>query len=200
MGDEQLDDSEAEMSPGTKGELSTQVSAPHLSFALSPAISAILASFTRHRVGYLSTARQLASSRLSQIVEVRDTPVGRGVFARDIFLPGAMIATIAGKLVTDAHHASEYCMDFNETESLDPDPPFRFLNHSCEPNCELVVLEADETHEEEMALFARRDVGLDDELTIDYGWTADHAIPCLCGERLCRGWIVCPEELALCGG
>ena len=36
-----------------------------------------------------------------------------------------------------------------------------------------------------------------DQLTIDYGWPADSAIPCRCGAINCRGWIVAEEELEL---
>ena len=34
-----------------------------------------------------------------------------------------------------------------------------------------------------------------DELTIDYAWEAEAAIPCLCAAENCRGWIVAIEEL-----
>jgi SET domain-containing protein len=36
-----------------------------------------------------------------------------------------------------------------------------------------------------------------DELTIDYGWPADVAIPCVCDAAGCRGWIVSLAELPL---
>ncbi len=39
-----------------------------------------------------------------------------------------------------------------------------------------------------------------EELTIDYGWPAEVAIPCLCGSRHCRGWIVDPDEVELLSG
>lgn len=198
MVDRQMDEPAAAMLTRSTTALSTRVGSPEHRLALSETLSEILESFRQHRLDYVSLARQAAVSRLGEIVEIREASVGRGVFARQVFSSGNMIATITGKLITEAAHASEYCMDFNETESLEPDAPFRFLNHSCEPNCELVVLEADETHDAEMALFTCRAVDSGDELTIDYGWPAEYAIPCLCGELSCRGWIVCPEELVDC--
>ena len=38
------------------------------------------------------------------------------------------------------------------------------------------------------------DILPDEELTIDYSWTADRAAKCLCGKPSCRGWIVDPAE------
>jgi hypothetical protein len=34
-----------------------------------------------------------------------------------------------------------------------------------------------------------------EELTIDYAWPAEAAIPCACGAAGCRCWIVAAEEL-----
>ena len=44
-------------------------------------------------------------------------------------------------------------------------------------------------------LIALRDIQIDEQLTIEYNWTADCAIQCDCRSENCVGWIVCDEEL-----
>ena len=46
-----------------------------------------------------------------------------------------------------------------------------------------------------MGLYVCRTIYPGEEITIDYGWPAVSAIPCLCGSERCRGWIVNMEEL-----
>jgi SET domain-containing protein len=89
-------------------------------------------------------------------------------------------------------------MDLGEGRSLEPVAPFRFLNHSCQPNCEIFSWETDEPRRHaRLWLQALTAIEPGNELTIDYAWPADAAIPCVCGAAGCRGWIVCPEQLPL---
>ena len=87
---------------------------------------------------------------------------------------------------------------------LEPVPPFRFINHSCDPNCEFdsfeLTDEDDSLHSTRIFLFAVRSIKADDQLTIDYNWAAEAAIPCRCGAANCRGWIVDPSDLWKIGG
>lgn len=137
---------------------------------------------------------------MERIVEVRETTVGAGVFALRSIKCGARIGTILGRLVEDEDEASDYAMDFSDELMLDPDPPYRFLNHACEPNCELVLWEGEELRDSEMALHALRAIEPGEQLTIDYAWPADHAIRCLCEQPGCRGWIVSADEVSLLAG
>lgn len=58
----------------------------------------------------------------------------------------------------------------------------RFLNHSCQPNCELFFWETDDlTPNDRLWLQALRPIEPGEELTIDYAWPADAAIRCACG-------------------
>lgn len=65
----------------------------------------------------------------------------------------------------------------------------RFINHSCEPNCEAV------THRKRIWIHALRDIETGEELTYDYNLTADDVeverqaaeYPCHCRAALCRG-------------
>lgn len=127
------------------------------------------------------------------------TRVGRGLFARRAYRQGDEIGQVTGDLIMDAEYGSEYCIDLCDGRGLEPHPPFRYVNHSCQPNCELVVWTDGDDHAEnaapEVSLLACRDIRPGDELTIDYGWPADATIPCRCGSRRCRGWIVAEDEL-----
>jgi SET domain-containing protein len=65
------------------------------------------------------------------------------------------------------------------------------MNHSCNPNAEL-------SHDEgKMYVDVIRTILPGQQITIDYGWSHEVAIPCECGSRHCRGWIVAADELHL---
>ncbi len=129
-------------------------------------------------------------------VEMRETRVGTGVFATRAIPAKALIGEVGGVL-HDHDDGSGYCMDFTESHTLEPSAPFRYMNHSCQPNAELIVLEGDTDDEADMTVFAIRDIQVGEEITIDYGWPAEQAIPCMCLADLCRGWIVCEEEVEM---
>lgn len=130
-------------------------------------------------------------------VRVRTTSIGKGVFALRLIRRGQQIGEVTGRIIVDADYDSRYCIELSETEVLEPVAPFRFLNHSCEPNCELFSWEPDESGDESHRVFVQaiRTIRPGEELTIDYAWEAGAAIPCLCAAESCRGWIVDPDEL-----
>jgi SET domain-containing protein len=70
------------------------------------------------------------------------------------------------------------------------------VNHSCDPNCELFYWfdEDSEAQEDRLWVQTIRPIKPGEELSIDYCWPADAAIPCRCGTESCRGWIVDPAE------
>ncbi|HZZ71813.1 MAG TPA: SET domain-containing protein-lysine N-methyltransferase [Pirellulales bacterium] len=127
---------------------------------------------------------------------VEPSVVGQGVFASRKIRRNQTIGRIAGEIIEDPQEHSSYCMDLGDDRILEPAAPFRFLNHSCEPNAEITYWEtADGRPVEALYLVALRTIQPGEELTIDYGWPADHAIPCRCGSAGCRGWVVCAEEV-----
>ena len=131
-------------------------------------------------------------------VFVATSKVGRGVFARQCLAAGDEVGLVGGDVIPDADYGSDYCIDLSDGRGLEPADPFRFLNHSCEPNCELIVWEDEEEGVGEIpsvSLFALEDIPQGDELTIDYAWPAESTIPCCCGAESCRGWIVAECEL-----
>jgi hypothetical protein len=135
-------------------------------------------------------------------VELRDTAVGLGVFTRQRFHRHQIIGDVCGVICCNEHYDSAYCMEMGPGRALEPEGVFRYLNHSCEPNCELFYYRPDATHTEppdRLWVKALRPIQPGDELTIDYAWPAERAIRCLCGAATCRGWIVARDELMLIG-
>lgn len=136
------------------------------------------------------------STRLSRLLRTGETHVGRGVFARRRIAEGVVIAEVLGTILDDHPEDSSYVMELPGGRLLDPAPPLRFVNHSCDPNCELFYWEVEPGEQEEERLWLQtiRPIQPGEELLIDYSWPADAAIPCRCGTAACRGWIVDPAE------
>jgi len=132
-------------------------------------------------------------------VRVGPTNVGKGVFATRRFPIRAVIGEIKGSIIADASYCSDYCFDMENGCQLEPAPPFRYVNHSCDPNCEFDWLdegpEAASLESRQVYLIALREIDLGDELTIDYNWPFEEAIPCQCQSPACRGWIVSIDEV-----
>lgn len=128
-------------------------------------------------------------------LSLRNTPVGKGVFARRAFRKGQAVGHMRGTIIPGDDYDPSYCVDMGKLGVLDPKTPFRYLNHSCEPNCELVEWEAPPGKLPEIWVYTVRAVKPDEQLTIDYAWPADSAIRCRCGSASCRGWVVDAAEL-----
>jgi len=132
-------------------------------------------------------------------VRVGPSKTGIGVFARRSFQPLDSIGRVDGTRIDDPEHESDYFIELDHRHGLEPSGPFRYLNHSCRPNAALVRVGPhdgnDSLAETEIWVEALSTIEPGDELTIDYGWPADVAIPCHCGSPDCRGWVVAEEEL-----
>ena len=135
-------------------------------------------------------------------VRIGETLVGQGVFTERSYPADAVIGEITGELVTDHPSGSSYSFEIDDRTQLEPNAPFRYLNHSCEPNCEFDWFADDGINGDVAPLYliALRDIRPGEELTIDYNWPATSAIPCQCVAASCRGWIVALDELELLDG
>jgi uncharacterized protein len=132
-------------------------------------------------------------------IRVGPSAHGLGVFALRSFTIGDYVGPIHGQIVADPEYGSEYGIDLGDGDrTLEPAAPFRFLNHSCQPNSALVIDE-----DNEGGTFCNPSVWLEilseiapgEPMTIDYAWPAEAAIPCQCGTASCRGWIVAEDDL-----
>jgi hypothetical protein len=123
---------------------------------------------------------------------------GLGVFALRLFTTGQFLGPIQGERVDDPAYGSDYAIELG-AQSLEPAAPFRFLNHSCQPNCALIICgEEDEDGDSgglSVWLEILGEIAPGEQMTIDYAWPSDAAIPCQCGAASCRGWIVAEEDL-----
>jgi uncharacterized protein len=127
-------------------------------------------------------------------VQVQDSAIaGRGLYATGSLAAGTIIATLAGRLVTDAElhrlmdHAvasQQYldtiCVDDDAHLVLPPGQPIHYGNHGCDPNL---------WHTGPYTLTARRDIRPGEELTVDYATQTvapAFRMPCRCGAPACR--------------
>jgi len=147
----------------------------------------------------------------------RSTIHGNGVFATQVIPKGARIVRYMGLLRThdevDAAYAGmeetghtflftlndEYVIDGNLKGNI-----ARWINHSCEPNCEAVVEEDDKgrTRHDKVFIEALRRIKPGEELTFNYGITlAERHTPklkklwgCRCGAPGCTGTMLQPKR------
>jgi len=65
-----------------------------------------------------------------------------------------------------------------------------FVNHSCQPNCEIDEIDG------RIFIKTLRNLSAGDELTYDYWlYDGDDDAPCYCGSKKCRGSMYSPAEL-----
>ncbi len=122
---------------------------------------------------------------------------GTGVFAKRPIPRGTRIVEYTGKRIPIGETASRYTLAVDEVTAIDgaqDGNEARFVNHSCEPNCETYVFDG------RAYLYAMRDVAEGEELTFDYKLApapgADNAgidaedYRCRCGSVTCRGTLL----------
>jgi uncharacterized protein len=111
-----------------------------------------------------------------------------------------IIGEILGTVIDEPDYSSPYCYSMGDNRSLEPDSPFKFLNHSCRPNSlfEWYDIKSPRSGAIERRVFvlALDTIRPGDEITIDYRWPAAMAIRCRCGSPNCRGWVIDQDELA----
>jgi Proteins containing SET domain len=139
--------------------------------------------------------------------EIRDSPIqGLGAFATQAIAAGSRIIEYAGQRITPAeaderypdgaeerHHTYLFAID----DDVVIDAAFhgneaRFINHSCDPNCDAVIDDG------RIWIDAIRDIAPGDELAYDYAYVlkerhtpaAKRLYPCSCGSANCRGTIL----------
>jgi uncharacterized protein len=129
----------------------------------------------------------------------RESPIhGTGAFARVAIGAGANVVEYVGERISKAESRrrceadNRYIFQIDEVWDLDGDVdwnPARFLNHSCEPNCDA------ESRGGRIWIVTRRAVAAGEELTFNYGYDlVDYrAYPCRCGSQLCVGHMVGEE-------
>jgi hypothetical protein len=115
-------------------------------------------------------------------VRVTDSSKGKAVQARYDFQQGAVLFGGWGTFSTER---TMYTIQISRDSHIVPEEPIAFLNHSCAPNCGLLI----NTEENRLEVHALHDIRAGDEITIDYATfeTEISSMPdCLCGQACCR--------------
>lgn len=141
--------------------------------------------------------------------EIRSSPIqGSGAFALRPIPKGTRIAEYTGERITheeadaryddaamERHHTFLFSVD--EKTVIDASREgndARYINHSCEPNCETVI------EERRVFIDAIRDISAGEELFFDYAYERDgeedpedeKRYACRCGAKSCRKTILAP--------
>ena len=136
-----------------------------------------------------------------EMVKVLDSEVGKGVYATRPYPKKSVIGEITGQIFKNPYMGTNYTYEANDGFQLEPYEPFRYLNHSCQPNCDFDWLETPaidgQPASEGLFLIALQPIFAQEQFTVDYRWPASFAIPCLCRAPLCRGWIVDESQVDL---
>jgi len=135
---------------------------------------------------------------------------GNGVFALQDIAEGETLIEYKGELITwkealrrHPHDPSQpnhtFYFHIDDKRVIDggvKGNAARWINHSCEPNCE--------ADEEAGRIFIRalRNIAAGEELSYDYGLIIDEPMtkelkaefPCWCGSEHCRGTLLAPKE------
>ena len=126
---------------------------------------------------------------------------GVGGFAKADIAAGTRVIEYVGETITKTESlrrcesANEYIFSLDDESDLDgnvPWNPARFLNHSCDPNCEA------EPDGGRVWIVARRGIRAGEEITFNYGYDLQdyREHPCRCGAADCIGYIVAEELFA----
>jgi SET domain-containing protein len=135
---------------------------------------------------------------------------GRGVFAAQPIKKGERVIEYKGELISwnealDRHphdpnqpnhtfyfHIDDLCVIDGRVQGNSA----KWINHSCEPNCE------SDPVDDRIYIKAVRNIKAGEELNYDYGLTIDERytpklkkeFACYCGSKLCRGTMLAPKR------
>ncbi len=108
---------------------------------------------------------------------------GKSIFAAREFKCGKTVFVVCGPIIKNP---TVYTIPIDFNLFIDPLPPGKFLNHSCEPSCGI---------KNRTEVVAMRDLEKDKEITIDYAMIVfkydetrlKQDLTCKCGSKNCRG-------------
>lgn len=144
-------------------------------------------------------------------IQVRRSAVhGKGVYAVQDLAAGDTLSEYVGEIITwqeaqarhphdpaNPNHTFYFHIDENRViDALNGGNSSRWINHSCDPNCE-----ADEQGGR-IFIKALRDIAAGEELNYDYGLIIEERYtkklkaeyPCWCGAATCRGTLLAPKR------
>ncbi len=154
-----------------------------------------------------------SGSSSNRRIQVRRSGVhGKGVFALQDLAEGETLIEYVGEIISwdeaqdrhphdpkDPNHTFYFHVNEDKViDALHGGNSSRWINHSCDPNCE-----ADEDNER-IFIKAIRNIKAGEELNYDYGLIIDEPYtkklkaeyPCWCGAKNCRGTLLSPKDRA----
>ena len=154
-----------------------------------------------------------SGSSSNRRIQVRRSGVhGKGVFALQNLAEGETLIEYVGEIISwdeaqdrhphdpkDPNHTFYFHVNEDKViDALHGGNSSRWINHSCDPNCE-----ADEDNER-VFIKALRNIKAGEELNYDYGLIIDEPYtkklkaeyPCWCGAKNCRGTLLSPKDRA----
>ncbi|MGV0958929.1 MAG: SET domain-containing protein [Limnohabitans sp.] len=152
-----------------------------------------------------------SASTSNRRIQVRRSGVhGKGVFALQDIAEGETLIEYVGEVISweeaqerhphdpnDPNHTFYFHVNEDKViDALHGGNSSRWINHSCNPNCE-----ADEDNER-IFIKALRNIQAGEELNYDYGLIIDEPYtkkllaeyPCWCGAKNCRGTLLSPKD------
>lgn len=128
--------------------------------------------------------------QLTGLRVVRSSIHGYGVVSTQPFYAGQVVVEVDGvTLPIEQVQDDEYCLWVTDDLYFDMVDQTRWINHSCSPNC-AVRTDLDENGRVSARIVALRDIAPSEEITYDYEFAVEHAIPCHCQSPDCRGMII----------
>lgn len=143
--------------------------------------------------------------------EIRSSPLqGLGAFATRAIPAGTRLIEYVGQRITPEEADAKYDDESSERHhtflfAIDDDVVIdaaydgndaRFINHSCDPNCDAVI------EDKRIWIETIRDVKRGEELAYDYAYELEERhspalkklYPCYCGAKNCRGTILAKKK------
>ena len=145
------------------------------------------------------------------MIQIRPSPIqGLGAFATQKIAKGTRLIEYAGERLTpkeaderypdderDRHHTYLFAIDDDVViDAAVNGNDARFINHSCDPNCDAVI------EDKRIWIETLREVERGEELAYDYAYileerhspAAKRRFPCNCGSAKCRGTILAKKK------
>ena len=148
--------------------------------------------------------QKFQSKRYAKLDIRRTGKKGHGLFTKQALRKGEFIVEYVGEVLHEDEYRARknryeaegkrhyYFMTLSSSETIDAAErgnAGRFLNHSCQPNCETQKWMVN--GELCIGIYALEPIAADEELTFDYNFEryGDNPIKCYCGTKKCGGWI-----------
>lgn len=128
---------------------------------------------------------------LLPVIFRRNSPIhGYGVYAGEVIEAGQRVVQYIGRRLTKKESEqledTTYLFELNSRYDIDGKNIVRYINHSCDPNCEVEIVRG------QIWIRAIRRIAEGEELFYNYSYEMEEAMdyPCGCGADRCVGFIL----------